>query len=148
LRPLQAPQPPFQPPQVSAAEEAKKHVRASLAAAKAEKRSVRRQDNVKQETSEIAKMQSIKADFNTTRFKRLAKEDQVKKLMLELESVGGEMEDDVNMLESCLPQRDQLETAAVTQEVSPIKSAGRHSGRYYSTQCTDIPQQTGAHHPI
>jgi hypothetical protein len=20
--------------------------------------------------------------------------------------------------------------------------------RYYSTQCTDIPQQTGAHHPI
>jgi hypothetical protein len=58
---------------VSAAEEAKKHVRAALAAAKAEKRSIRRQDNVKQETSEIAKMQSIKAEFNTTRFKRLAK---------------------------------------------------------------------------
>jgi len=102
---------------VSAAEEAKKQVRASLAAAKAEKRSVRRQDNVKQERSEIAKMQAIKAEFNTTRFKRLAKEDLVKKLLMELESVGGEMEDDVSMLESLLPQRDTLETAAVTQEV-------------------------------
>jgi hypothetical protein len=41
----------------------------------------------------------------------------VKKLLMELESVGGEMEDDVNLLESLLPQRDSLETAAVTQEV-------------------------------
>jgi len=117
----------------SAVDEAKKQVRASLAQLRADNRSRVKLDNASREMREIQRVQQIKADYNDLKHKRAQKEDQVKKLMEELERLGGDLEEDVNMLENIIPDRDRLQVEAVEQETQ-VEQETRKGSMYVHMQ--------------
>mmetsp|Transcript_7253 Transcript_7253/g.14745 ORF Transcript_7253/g.14745 Transcript_7253/m.14745 type:complete len:709 (-) Transcript_7253:331-2457(-) len=112
---------------------AKKQVRASLALMRADASARRKQENMSKEEKEISNLQKIKADWNSLRFKRKEKEELVEQLKHQLDSLGGDLEEDVVLLQNLIPEKDELSLHAEEMETE-LEQETRKGSMYLHMQ--------------
>ncbi|KAK3258116.1 hypothetical protein CYMTET_32825 [Cymbomonas tetramitiformis] len=99
----------------TAIDEAKKQVRESLAMLRSDTRTKSNQMESKEITA-ISDLQGVKMEWNTLKHVRLGKEEELKELNLQIESLKDDLVEDEVALERLKPERDALNEEAEAQE--------------------------------